>query len=176
MPWRSILEKHPKHVGLIGMIAIEAGNLDMELANLFATAFFLSPPVGRAIFLSPHSAHARISMFRNAAKAAFSKKKTARRSKALRRINALLERSSTAMNKRHRIVHDSWGVGDQNDVGRLVIDGNPDAESLAVPEQELKTQLSDLRKLLDDIGELTREFRRAPPLLADMRKSSTKSG
>jgi hypothetical protein len=57
-----------------------------------------------------------------------------------------------------------------------MIDGNPERESLAVPISELKTQLADLRKLINDVGRLHREFRRAPPLLTDMQKFTTNSG
>src|SRR5271155_2456513 len=53
MAWQSILEKHPEHVHLIGMIAIESGNLEIALATLFARMVMLPLRTGRAVYLTP---------------------------------------------------------------------------------------------------------------------------
>jgi hypothetical protein len=177
MAWESILEKHPDHVRLIGMISIENANLEMELAALFARTLFIPLRVGRAVYLTPLSAHARLDIFRNAAKAAFGGARVTKKKKhALKRIEDILNRSSTAINKRHRVIHDSWGYNEDDDeVSRLTIDGNPDRESLSVPLDDLKSQLKELRQLIDNIGSLRREFRNDPPLLTDLKKLTTHS-
>ena len=73
MAWPSILEKHPEHVHLIGMISIENANLKMELS---ARRLFIPLRIGRALYLSPQAAHARLDVLRNATKAAFSGRMT----------------------------------------------------------------------------------------------------
>src|ERR1700687_493469 len=71
MAWQSILEKHPEHVRLIGMIAIETGNLEIALADLFARMLSIPLRIGRAVYLTPQSAQARLDILVNAAKAEF---------------------------------------------------------------------------------------------------------
>jgi hypothetical protein len=182
MTWNSILRKHPKHVALIGMIAIESGNLEIALATLFARMLAIPLRTGRAVYLTPLSAHARLDILRNAAKAAFGRSV---KSKALRdqyrhtftRVTEIITRASNVQNKRNRIVHDSWGYNDDDEeVSRLMIDGNPDRESVSVPLNELENDLKSLRAVIQDAGSLARAFRKRPPLMADMRNSPTNSG
>ena len=179
MAWQSALEKHPEHARLIGMIAIESGNLELELAGLFGRMLMIPLRIGRAVYLTPQAAHARLAVLKNAARAEFdrpTRSKTMREkyASALKRVIEIHDRASTAINKRHRIVHDSWGFSDDDaEVSRLMIDGNPDRESAAVPVNELEDQLNSLRKLIADVGDLAREFYRNPPRMVDMRLSGT---
>jgi hypothetical protein len=182
MAWQSALEKHPEHVRFIGMIAVESGNLELELAGLFARMVMIPLRIGRAVYLTPHSAHARLDILKNAAKAAFDRptRSTVLRlqyAEALKRVIDIANRASASINKRHRLVHDSWGYNDDDrEVSRLMIDGNPDRESASVPISELKDQLSVLRNLISEAGTLAREFRKRPPLMVDLRNSPTNSG
>jgi hypothetical protein len=179
MAWRSILEKHPEHVRLIGMIAIESGNLEIELAGLFARMLMIPLRMGRAVYLTPQAAHARLAILKNAAQTEFdrpmrSKETRQRYDSALKQVMEIYNRASAAINKRNRIVHDSWGFSeDDREVSLLMIDGVPDRESASVPINELKDQLSSMRKLIGDVGALAREFYRNPPTMIDLRLSGT---
>lgn len=179
MPWQSILEKHPDHVRLIGMIAIETGNLELALANLFARMLLIPLRIGRAVYLTPQSAQARLHILKNAARAEFdrpmrSKTLMDQYASALKRVIEIHDRANKAINKRHRVVHDSWGFSDDDrEVSRLMIDGNPDRESAAAPVNELKDQLMSLRKLIADATALARDFYNNPPMMIDLRLSGT---
>jgi hypothetical protein len=74
--WWSPLEECPEHVRAIGMISIENANLflEYELADLFFRILQIRPHVGRAIYLTPKSAIARIEIFENASKAVLAPK------------------------------------------------------------------------------------------------------
>ena len=69
MPWKSILEDHPEHVRLIGLIAIETGNLELALADLLARMLSIPLRIGRAVYLTPQSSGARLHILKNAARA-----------------------------------------------------------------------------------------------------------
>ena len=71
MAWESILEKHPEHTRLIGMIAIETGNLELALADVFARMLSIPLRIGRAVYLTPQASHARLDILKNAARAEF---------------------------------------------------------------------------------------------------------
>lgn len=177
MPWQSILEGHPEHARLIGLIAIETGNLELTLANLFARMLSIPLRIGRAVYLTPQSSAARLHILKNAARAEFerpmrSKNLRDQHASALKRVIEIHDRASKAINRRHRVVHDSWGFNeDDMEVSRLMIDGQPDRESAAAPVKELQDQLTFLRKLIDDAGALSREFYRHPPMMVDLRLS-----
>jgi hypothetical protein len=179
MPWKSILEGHPEHVRLIGLIAIEAGNLELAVANLFARMLSIPLRIGRAVYLTPQSSAARLHMLKNAARAEFERPMRSKilrdqYASALKRVIEIHDRASKAINRRHRVVHDSWGFNeDDMEVSRLVIDGNPDRESAAAPLKQLEDQLKSLRKLIDDAGTLSREFARHPPTMVDLRLSGS---
>jgi hypothetical protein len=179
MAWQSILEKHPEHTRLIGMIAIETGNLELALANLFARMLLVPLRIGRAVYLTPQSSQARLHILKNAARAEFdrpmrSKVLTDRCASALKRVIEVHDRANKSILRRHRVVHDSWGFNDDDgQVSRLMIDGNPDRESASAPINELRDQLRSLRKLIDDAGVLAREFHNNPPMMIDLRLSGT---
>src|SRR5882672_5900942 len=105
MAWQSALEKHPEHVRLIGMIAVESGNLEIALASLLGRMVMISPRVGRAVYLTLQAAHARLDILKNAAKAAFdrparSKVLSKQYAEALKRVIDIANRASAAINKR----------------------------------------------------------------------------
>jgi hypothetical protein len=179
MPWQSILEKHPDHVRFIGMIAIETGNLELALANLFARMLLIPLRIGRAVYLTPQSAQARLHILKNAARAEFDRRMRSKTLRdqyacALKRVIEIHDRANKAINKRHRVVHDSWGFNDDDgEVSRLMIDGDPDRESASAPISELKDQLTSLRKLIADASALARDFYSNPPMMIDLKPPGT---
>jgi hypothetical protein len=110
MTTNSVLRKYPDHVQLIGMIAIESSNLEIALAGLFARMLMLPVRTGRAIYLTPQAAHARLDILRNAGKATFDRSTksevlTEQYKNAFSRLKKILQRASDAINSRHRLVH-----------------------------------------------------------------------
>jgi len=164
------------------MIAIETGNLEIALATLFARMLSVPMRTGRAVYLTPKAAHARLDILRNAAKAAFDRKVKSKElndhyKEALAKVTDIISRAGKANDKRNRIVHDSWGYNDDdNEVSRLMIDGNPDGQSVSVPLSELENDLKSLRIVIQDAASLARHFHKNPPLIADLRNSATNSG
>jgi predicted RNA-binding protein YlxR (DUF448 family) len=115
MTWNTILRKHPKHVALIGMIAIETGNLEIALATLFARMLSVPMRTGRAVYLTPKAAHAQLDILRNAAKAAFDRKVKSKElndqyKEALAKVTGIISRAGKANDKRNRIVSRFLGI------------------------------------------------------------------
>src|SRR5205807_459221 len=112
-----------------------------------------------AIYFMPRAALARIEIFENAAKAALSPKtreehpdvratRIAARDKVLR----IVRRAKKLTFKRHSIIHDQWGV-DEEEVHRYVA-GSPILERVPVPLAELEAIVRDFRQLISDMLEL----------------------
>jgi hypothetical protein len=60
MTSHSVLELLPEYVRAIGMISIENANMEFALAGLFASVIQVPLSTGRAIYLTPKSAMARL--------------------------------------------------------------------------------------------------------------------
>lgn len=185
MAWESILEKHPKHVHAIGMISIENANLEIALANLMATVLFMPQHVSHAIFFTPRASALRLQILRESAKAHLvtpSKSKHplhVQKREALKKIEKLINRCFNAIDKRHTFIHESWGVFGEKDENVSRQDPSDwhgkDKDYEPVSLQSLNDLVRDFRLLIDEVHKLTREFKRHPPSMADM-KSDTKSG
>lgn len=179
-PTKHQLAKHPDYVEAIGMIALETVDLELQLADLFSRMLFISPRVGRAIFMTPKGDQARIDILRHAAHAALAPKKKAspssklerQKADALKRVLEIAQRSLDAFNARHRVMHDDWRVdGDLKKVTRIRVDGSPGRSAAPVPITKLEEQIETLRRLIDDVIDLTNDFDQHPPTLADMRRA-----
>jgi hypothetical protein len=176
---------HPEYVSAIGTIAIETIELELELAKLFARVLNVSVVVGRAVFLSPKSEQARLDMLRNAAEAAFRKKRAnaapshvhgRQKSTALRKVNRVIDRSQNAFNHRNRVTHDEWDVPDGEQVAvRKSVDGRLSRATSVVPLSELHAHTMLPRRLIDDVSKLSAELRLRPPNMIDLSMPSTKS-
>jgi hypothetical protein len=130
MAWQSILEKHPQHARLIGMIAIETGNLELALADLFARMLSIPLRIGRAVYLTPQSSAARLHILKNAARAEFERPMRSKTMKdqyasALKRVLDIHDRADKAIIRRHRVVHDSWGYSEDDKGSEPIDDRRP---------------------------------------------------
>jgi hypothetical protein len=161
-------------VRAIGMISIENANLETALAELFSRMIFVPLPVGRAIYLTPKSAMARIEIFENAANAVGlgrgDEEHQRKKGDALRRSLSLAGRANTLIGKRHGIIHDSWGLDSETDEVRRRSLGRPSKTDGPVPVEELNRLIDEFRLLIDDARALAAEFRESPPSLVDLRR------
>jgi hypothetical protein len=174
MPTRHQLSRYPKHVNAIGMIALEAVDLELELASLFCSMTQLPYDVAEAIFMSPRNDQARLDILKNAANAIFalhpksnphsskSKKKTAAKSK----VTSLIKRARKCLDKRHRSMHDEWYVLPKTkEIKRINVDGSGAVEGTPMPIRQLTDDIRIVRTLIDDITKIAKEFEKRPPTL-----------
>jgi hypothetical protein len=137
------------------MISIENANLEYELADLFSRILQIHPHVGRAIYLTPKSAIARIEIFENASKAVLAPKTENENFAAafLEKALCIASRARAVVGKRHEIIHDGWGVDSQTgDVLRI-----PTKRAQAhVPLADLQNLVRDFRLLICDAARLGR--------------------
>jgi hypothetical protein len=153
--WWSPLEDCPEHVRAIGMISIENANLEYELADLFSRILQIHPRVGRAIYLTPKSAIARIEIFENASKAVLSPKTDSENLAAafLEKALCIASRARAVVGKRHEIIHDGWGVDSQT--GNVLRIPTKRAQA-PVPLADLQNLVRDFRLLIYDAARLGR--------------------
>jgi len=157
------------------MISIENANLEGALAILFSRTVSVPFKVGQAIYLTPKSAIARIEIFKNAARAMLSpntwKGDEAQQKQmaiALSKIIKLIERAETLTGKRHGIIHDRWFLdSDTDEVARLSL-SLPAKTDGPVPLATLERLIADFRSLIDDVHELSAEFKTRNPHMVNL--------
>ena len=175
MPFISLLEQTPEYVSAIGMISIENANMEASIADLFSAIIGLRVPVGRAIYLTPKSAIARIEIFEAAVKShlkfrAFNgnvdhQKKMAN---ALAKSLHIASRARSAVGKRHGIIHDQWGLDEKTrEVIRKSLPTPTKADG-GVPLPELKSLIQSMRSITTDAIGLTVEFIEHQPHMDDL--------
>jgi outer membrane translocation and assembly module TamA len=160
----SRLEDHPEFVQAIGMISIENSNLEDALAVLFSRVLQIGTNVGRAIYLTPKSAMARLEILQNASKEVFRPKTRPEsaegrryRDEALKKVLALARRAEAVIGKRHAIMHDSWGFDLES--GSVVrFNTVAVSEKKTVDLTSLQKLVHDLRQLMYEVDELARDL------------------
>lgn len=180
------LVNHPNYLQAIGTISVETGQLELELSGLFARLLGLTLKVGRAIYLTPKSEQVRLDVLRNAAAAYLAPDKRRRpdsaverqKARALAKINGILSKAQTAVNSRHRIIHDAWKVSDEgHEISRFPIDGRIEPpEYTAMPLAKLEQQVQSLQVLIAEARALRIDFRDHPPHMVALADHSRKSG
>lgn len=143
-PFQSSMERFPDHVKAIGMISVEVANMDIFLGYLFAAILQIVGSVGREIFLTPKSATARLDLLETAINEVISDK--SERKKLLLSIH---RRAWNIVEKRQKMMHDSWGINVEGIAVRQPIRGR--SKMTPVLLGQLETMVSDIRKLIEDI-------------------------
>jgi hypothetical protein len=151
-PFRSSMEGFPDHVKAIGMINIEVGNLDIFLGFLFAAILRITPWVGKEIFLTPKSAFGRLDLLKTAINEMIEDKSDGRKM-----LESIHGRALGIVDRRHKMIHDSWGINRDGTVVRQPIRGN--VEMTPVPLKELEKMISDVRNLIDTVRFHTAKLR-----------------
>jgi hypothetical protein len=179
--WRSSLEDRPEYVRQIGMVSIENANLEMALAELLGRALALPQRIARAVYFAPKAATARLDVFDAAVEAALGVRKKKdeapsaldqQKADALAQIDKLAKRARKLVYKRHKVIHDAWGVSEETGgVIRAELPVDPDDEGTPAPAAELKTLIRDTRILISEIKQWADYYRGHPPTMADMRLS-----
>lgn len=142
-PFQSVLERFPDHVKAIGMISVEVANLDIHLGFLFSVILRIPYNVGREIFLTPKSASARLELLETAFRGMIVDGSVGRK-----HLETIHKRAANIINKRHSMMHDSWGMNEEGLVVRGSIRNN---EKTPVPLNELEKVIADIRSLIQDI-------------------------
>ncbi len=106
--FQSTLERHPKHVHAIGMIAIEMGNLDPMLGELLGALLHVDRDMGRIIYQTPRAAMGRIDLLGNVAERAIKDP----------RVTGVIKRAKSVTQKRHEMIHDIWGLDETTSAPR----------------------------------------------------------
>ncbi|HMK79377.1 MAG TPA: hypothetical protein VK438_06985 [Xanthobacteraceae bacterium] len=170
------LTQRPDYVSAIGMVALETVDLEIRLAGLFAAIVGLSSRVAQAIYFSPKAEQARMDILRNAANAAYhvSPSRTGNQAKqkrdALLKVETLLKRSEKVIRKRHRVVHDDWNISEkEKTVTRRPVGGELERPRTPVPISDLSDIIKQLRELIDDVYDLSKEFKERPPHMVSLR-------
>ncbi len=145
-PYQSVLERFPEHAKALGMISIEMANLDIFLGAAFAGILRIPRHVGQQVYLTPRSAFGRLAVFESAIEAALAEESAGRN-----HLMSLAGRAKRILQKRHEMMHDSWGTNSQGVVRRSLTEQET---STPVPLEQLTQMVLDIRVL---IGELMAE-------------------
>lgn len=159
---KSTLERHPEHVQAIGMISIEMANLEIMLGELLAALLHVAPAFGRIIYLTPHAALGRLAILENVTAAHLVEKTEGRTY-----IDKIIKRTRAVIGKRHKYIHDSWGVS-LDDPTKIVKQSLPfdhkDTPAEPIHINELTGLVTDIRELTDDVRRTAAEsFQAWPP-------------
>jgi hypothetical protein len=185
--WQSSLNEYPDHVNAIGMISIENANLEMGLAELLAAVISVPRRVAHAIYFTPRAATLRIDILKEAAAAKLAPNPKAspdseletQKREALATTIKLTNRAHKAVQKRHDVIHDAWGVDLSGETGSVIRQKIREAafiDAIPVELQSLTDLVRDFRTLIDEVTDLTLLWRKHPPSMVDLRKPSTKAG
>jgi hypothetical protein len=172
--WHS-LSGRPDYVQLIGMVALEVVDLEIRLANLFGRIIGVSQREAQAIYFSPKAEQARMDIIRNSANAAFAVSPSQagilarQKREALEKVEAILSRSEKLIRQRHRVVHDEWNISDKEKiVTRRLVGGELKRPRIPVAKDELSNLIEKLRELIDEVYDLSQEFKAKPPTMVSM--------
>jgi hypothetical protein len=167
------------------MISIEHSNMELAFADLFGAALTLRRKTAHAIYFAPRAASLRIEILQVAAAESFAVKGdpghplNQQKSDALRQLKKIAKRGLALGQRRHDVMHDAWGVSGKKQKGAVLrarINRTISHDATPVPIQALNEIIRDFRALIEDATDLAAKFRRSPPSMADLRKSSTKAG
>jgi hypothetical protein len=113
-----VLEHRSEHVHAIGMISILNANLEEALGELLARVLHIRVEVGKAIYLTPKSAFARLEILEAAAKARLRPKEEGDtfneneegKAATLQRVLQVVPRARGVIGRLHKVMHDAWGI------------------------------------------------------------------
>jgi hypothetical protein len=168
----STLQEFPDHVRAIGMISIENGNLEDAMGALFSRVIMVNLRVGLSVYMTPKAAIPRIEILENAAKTVFrdrgADEQKERLAGALKNVLNICGRAKSLVGKRHRIVHDGWGVDHETREVQRFAPGSWKGEQVSL--SELEVIIKDYRHLIDDTLDFAEELRAHPPQMVSMQR------
>lgn len=156
--FRSVLEHHPEHVKAIGMISIEMGSLDVTLGDLLGALLHIAPELGRIVYLTPRSGFGRLELLKNVAEKSLSSPQ----------VSKVFSRAKALMQKRHEIMHDTWGVDAET---RKPSRQKTKGQHVLVELSDLQNMVRDIRDLITDAHELAARLYADWPAYASLDKS-----
>lgn len=144
-PFQSVLEEHPEHVKAIGMLQIEATNLEHALGTFLAAFLDLREDIGQIIYLTPKTTLGRLEIIENLIGHCLVEK-----SEGHKQLSSITARSRKIFGKRHTLIHGTWGITD----GKIsMISGPPTDSANPVPwtKDQINEIVQDIRKLVTDM-------------------------
>jgi hypothetical protein len=179
LPPPSTLEKHPDHVHAIGMISIEIGNLEINLAELLAALLHIDRHFGRVVYLTPQSFSGRLNILKNVMK-----DHLVEGSEGRKYVESVVSKANGYIGKRHEYVHNLWGISPDNPQHIVRQDIGQRKRAKLVPLEELTTLINNIRELSEDVRKSVemsfatwppytwRESPPAPPLVIPERETN----
>lgn len=155
-PYQSILAEHPEHLKALGMISIELANLDIFMGAVFAAILKVPRHAGQQVYLTPRGAMARIDTFNAAVNAMMDEK-----SGTHKHLTSLADRAKRILQKRHQMLHDSWGTDSHGVVRRPLTKRE---SSIPCPLTELTRQVRDIQNLIGDFQAAEKALERGDAL------------
>lgn len=154
------------------MISIENANMELAIADLFASILHVRRPTGRVIYLTPKSALARLEIFKNAVSVELTPKGDPTQREKMQsicnRALGVADRARAAVGRRHGIIHDIWGIDDETDAvvrKSLVLEAKTDGP---VKIETLNELISSMRSIIDNARQLTQELRDHPAQMVNL--------
>jgi hypothetical protein len=151
-PYQSPLERRPRYVRAIGMITIEITNLEIFLGDLLSVLLHVPPDIGRTIYLTPRAATARLETLENVRDRVLTKD-----GKPHHAVTSLTKRARRIFDRRHAMVHHSWGLR-KGRVHRRPVPWDSGAVGEQVKLSALNEIIRDIRVLATDVLAQTYEL------------------
>ena len=165
--FQSTMESHPDYVFAIGMITIELGNLEMELADLLGAILNCHKDVAHAIYFTPRAVIPRVDVLVNVSESTLNQDLP-----VCKRLRSVAGRAKAVMGKRNTLLHAVWGTREkEGGVHRCEL---PMKEGALVPVRikELYQTVDDIRELIAKINGLQDEVSALHVLTASPEESS----
>jgi hypothetical protein len=167
-PYQSPLEHRPRYVRAIGMITVEITNLEIFLGDMLSVLLHIHPDIGRTVYLSPHSATARLDILENVRDRVLTKDGPPHRV-----VASLTKRTRGIVNRRNAMIHNSWGVRN-NRVHRRALPWDQGDVGEQVKLKALNDLIKDIRTLTTDVIGVTSDLYQSWEELAKQRTSPGK--
>lgn len=167
LPYQSPLEAHPDHVRAIGMISIEMANLDYMLGGFLGALLHIDEEIARTVYLTPRVAIGRVEIIENVIHYSVQPE-----TELFERVDGIKKRVRALIGKRHRMIHDYWGVDIKTKMpSRMAIPEKSSKPTKLVALDELTMMIRDIRVLATDTRALTLALYQSWPAYASLDKS-----
>lgn len=165
--YASPLESHPEIMRAVGMVIVEMGILDLMLGRMLGGILGIGEQFSTAIYTTPHSAFARLSILENALGEYIENEE-------IKEIRSLVGRAKSLTGKRHELMHGLYGRSLSLDgtVGRSkmpltsanLVDQDP------VDLKRLNIFIADIRRLIRDVVDCTGYLFAVKPATAPLQR------
>jgi hypothetical protein len=158
-PISSLIESHPQHVGPIGELAVEFNSMDVILGWFFGFVCNIDNQLAHIIFHTPRAYFTRVEMLENAIDNQFTSD-----SQPYKTAKGIAARYRKVIDKRHRLIHDTWGTDHEGAPVRRSLPYLIRHEPTPVEQNDLKRLLADMRALTAEVYDLLPDWAIVPKM------------